>query len=100
MMTTVKDILSALDAEYSLSRAASWDKVGVQIGDGAARVDRVLVAHEITDEVIDEAAACQAIVAYHPLIFRALDNLDFQNHTARLAAKCIAQNLNVIVAHT
>lgn len=96
----VRDILQTLDAKYSLARAAKWDKVGLQIGDGSAPVSRVLVAHEINDEVIAAAANCQAIVAYHPLIFRALENLNFQNHTARLAAKCIAQNLNVIIAHT
>jgi dinuclear metal center YbgI/SA1388 family protein len=99
-MVLVKDILTAIDAEYSFSRAASWDKTGLQIGDENARVDRVLVAHEITAEVLSEASDCQAIVVYHPLIFRALENLNFQNHTARLAGQCIAQNLNVIAAHT
>jgi dinuclear metal center YbgI/SA1388 family protein len=99
-MASVKDILQALDAEYSLSRAASWDKVGLQIGDANTRVEKVLVAHEITDEVLDEAGGAQALVVYHPLIFRALENLNFQNHTARLAARAIAQNLNVIAMHT
>jgi dinuclear metal center YbgI/SA1388 family protein len=99
-MPTVKDVLSALSREYSLSRAASWDKVGLQIGDGNARVEKICVAHEITDEVLDEAKGAQAIVVYHPLIFRALENLDYKNHTARLAARCIAQNLNVVAMHT
>jgi dinuclear metal center YbgI/SA1388 family protein len=99
-MAIVKDILQALDAEYSLSRAAKWDKVGLQIGDEKARVEKIFVAHEITDDVFDEATGAQAIVVYHPLIFRALENLNFQNHTARLAARCLAQNLNVIAMHT
>jgi dinuclear metal center YbgI/SA1388 family protein len=99
-MPTVKDILQKLDAEYSLSRAANWDKVGLQIGDANARVEKIVVAHEITDEILDGAAGAQALVVYHPLIFRALENLDFKNHTARLAARCIAQDLNVIAVHT
>ncbi len=99
-MATVKDILQKLDGEYSLLRAAHWDKVGLQIGDANADVEKIIVAHEITDEVLDEAEGTQAIVVYHPLIFRALDNLDFKDHTARLAARCIAQNLNVIAMHT
>lgn len=99
-MAIVKDVLRTLDAEYSLSRAAKWDKVGLQIGDANARVEKVFVAHEITDDVLSEAEGAQAMVVYHPLLFRALENLDFVNHTARLAARCIAQNLNVIAVHT
>jgi len=99
-MTIVRDLLHSLAEQYSFSRAAKWDKVGLQIGDKTARVQRVLVAHEITDEVLNEAENYQAIVAYHPLIFRPLENLDFQNHTARLTARCVAQNLNVIAVHT
>ncbi len=96
----VRDILRALDSRYSLAKAASWDKVGLQIGDENAPVSRVLVAHEINDVVLDEASDCQCIVIYHPLIFRALENLNFQNHTARLAAQCIARGVNVIALHT
>jgi dinuclear metal center YbgI/SA1388 family protein len=96
----VRDILQTLDTAYPLSRAANWDKVGLQVGDGSATVSRVLVAHEINDEVLAEAEGCQAIVIYHPLIFRALENLNFQNHTVRLAGQCIAKGLNVIALHT
>lgn len=99
-MTTVKTLLQALEARYPLSRAASWDKVGLQIGDETAHISQVLVAHEITDKVLEEAADCQAVVVYHPLIFRPLETLNFRDHTARLSAKAIAQNLNVIAVHT
>jgi dinuclear metal center YbgI/SA1388 family protein len=99
-MSTIKALIDALDAKYSFARAASWDKVGLQIGDENARVGKVLVAHEVTGEVLDAAHGFEALVVYHPLIFRALENLNFQNHSVRLAARCIAQNLNVIAVHT
>lgn len=99
-MTTVSTLLRTLELRYPLARAASWDKVGLQVGDEAAPVSKVLVAHEITDKVLEEAAGCQAVVVYHPLIFRPLETLDFRDHTARLSAKAITQNLNIIAVHT
>ncbi|HEX8236374.1 MAG TPA: Nif3-like dinuclear metal center hexameric protein [Abditibacteriaceae bacterium] len=99
-MATVRDLLKAIDARYPLARAEKWDKTGLLIGDAQAPVQRVLVAHEVTAQTIEEARGHEALVVYHPPIFRALENLDFKNHTARLAAQCIAQGLNVIAVHT
>lgn len=99
-MTTVRDLINAIDARYPLARAEKWDKVGLLIGDGVAQVQRVLVAHEVTAQTLEEARGCQAMVVYHPPIFRALENLDFKNHTAKLAAQCIVQGLNVVAVHT
>jgi len=99
-MPTVRDLVFAIDAQYPLARAESWDRVGLQIGDENATVKRVLVAHEMTHAVLDEAIGCDALVVYHPPIFRALENLDFKNHTVKLASRCIAQGLHVVAAHT
>lgn len=99
-MAAVKAILQALNAKYSLSRAAGWDKVGLLIGDENSPFEKILIAHEVTHEVLDAAADYQALVVYHPPLFRPLENLNFQDHSVRLAARCIAQNLNVIAVHT
>jgi len=99
-MSIVNDLIHALDRQYSLSRAESWDRVGLQIGDANASVNSVLVAHEVTDAVLNEAAAFDALVVYHPLIFRPLENLDYKNHTARLAGQCLAHGLHLIAVHT
>lgn len=101
-MTTSRDIVSLLDAAYSLARAEKWDKVGLLIGDENASANRVLVAHEVTNETIDEAqkigANCLAV--YHPPLFRPLENLSFSNYSVRLAACCISGNIAVIAVHT
>lgn len=99
-MPKVADVLAALEKQYPLARAEKWDKVGLQIGDADAPVSRVLAAHEITGETLREANGCDAIVVYHPLIFRALENLDFRDHTARLAARCIEMKIAMIAMHT
>ena len=95
-----KQILAVIDARYSLARAEKWDKTGLQIGDANGDSDSVFVAHEITSAVVAQAPESSCVVVYHPLIFGALENLDFANHTARLAGECMRKNLTVIVAHT
>jgi dinuclear metal center YbgI/SA1388 family protein len=99
-MTTVRDLVKAIDARYPFARAEKWDKTGLLIGDGTARVERVLVAHEVTVQTVEEARGHDAMVVYHPPIFRALENLDFSSHTVKLAAQCIAQKLSVVAVHT
>lgn len=99
-MATVRDILKVIDAQFPLSRAESWDRVGLQIGDANAAISKVLVAHEVTQSTLEAARGCDALVVYHPLLFRPLENLDFKNHTAKLAAQCIVQGLNVMAVHT
>lgn len=99
-MPTVADLLLALDKTYSFARAESWDKVGLQVGDRNASVASVYVAYEVTDAVLDAAAGHEAIVCYHPLLFRALENLDFRNHTARLTGRLLAAGQNLISVHT
>ena len=96
----VADILRAIDAAFPFSRVEKWDRVGLLIGDANAPAARALVAHEVTDEVLDAARGYDVLVTYHPLIFRALENLDFADATARLAARCVRDGLNVIAAHT
>ena len=101
-MTTIRDIVSLLDSAYPLARAESWDKVRLLIGDANANAHRVLVAHEVTDATLDETqnANANCLVVYHPPLFKPLQNLDFSDHSVRLAARCIAANIAVIAVHT
>jgi len=99
-MSFIHQILHSLDAKFPFSRAESWDKVGLLVGDANAEVSRVLVCYEVTDAVLDAAGEAELIVAYHPLIFRPLENLNFKNHTARLVGRILAAGQNLICVHT
>jgi dinuclear metal center YbgI/SA1388 family protein len=63
--------LAALDQRIPLSKAASWDKVGLQVGDRETTCGRVGVCHEVTAAVALAAieANVDLLVAYHPLLF-------------------------------
>ena len=99
-MPQIRDLLSALDARFPFSRAEKWDRTGLLIGSREASAERVLVAYEITEQVLAQSESCDCVVTYHPLLFRPLETLDFANHTARLAADCIRRGLSVVAVHT
>ncbi len=70
-MITVEEIRAYLDQKAPFRLQESWDNSGLLVGDPAGEVRRVLVALDITDQVIQEAAErdTQLIVSHHPLIF-------------------------------
>ena len=73
-MATVNDIYDFLNDLAPVRYQMDFDNAGFLVGDGSATVERVLLALDITDEVIAEAAAlhAQLIVSHHPLIFTPL----------------------------
>lgn len=70
----VHDLVAAMEALAPVRYAEPWDNVGLLIGDPEATVHRVLLAVDYTHAVAAEAAAegCDAVVAYHPVIFKDL----------------------------
>ena len=69
-MTTVRDIEQYLYAWAPRELAESWDNVGLLVGDPEAEVRRVLVALDVTPQVVAEAIekGCQLIAAHHPVM--------------------------------
>lgn len=96
-MPTVKEITAAINAIAPFATAEDWDNSGLLVDCGGV-VDGVLVALDITGEVVNEAEAegCQLIVAHHPVIFHPLKNLAHGSVPYRLVKK----GISAICAHT
>ena len=101
-MPTIQTLLDRLDQHFPWHRVEKWDTVGLHIGDKSAPAKTVYVCYEISDAAIDEAidSGADAIVAYHPLLFRPLVSLDYANPTARLASRIVAANMALICVHS
>ena len=98
----VADLLDALDERIDLSRAADWDRVGLQVGSPHDRVERVGVCHEVTSDVVDGAlgGGITTLVAYHPLLFVPTTSF-VHGPTPEGMALALAQGrVSVIVVHT
>jgi len=98
------EVLDILHEIAPLELAAEWDNVGLllQPHDKPKAVARVLLAIDLTEAVIDEAAAFKAdlVVAYHPPIFRPLGRLSMQDATQRRILRALQAGLPVYSPHT
>ena len=98
----VRDVVLAIEAEVPLCWQESYDNAGLVVGNPDAEVERVLVALDITEEVVEEAieAGAQMVVAHHPVIFRPIKRLAWANRQQRTIAKAIAAGVALYSAHT
>jgi dinuclear metal center YbgI/SA1388 family protein len=82
--------------------AMEGDKIGLQIGRLNKKVERIMIALDVLEEVIDEAIQknVQLIIAHHPPIFRPLKNIITDSTQGRMIEKLIKHDIAVYAAHT
>ncbi|MFA9445892.1 Nif3-like dinuclear metal center hexameric protein [Egicoccus sp. AB-alg6-2] len=102
MSEQVADWLGLLHELYPPAEAASWDHVGLQVGDRSWSVSRVLVTLDVTGAVVTEAAAEPGtlVLAHHPLLFRPLPSLTPDTASGRIALAAARAGIAVAAAHT
>lgn len=97
-MITAGEIYDYLNLIAPFENAMSFDNVGLLIGGREAQSETVLLALDITNEIIREAVSknCHIIITHHPIIFHALKNISFDH----LCYSLIQNQITVISAHT
>lgn len=82
--------------------AEPWDRVGLQCGEPGMRVRRAMTALTVTRGVIEQAAAfgAEAIVAHHPLIYKDVTALRYDDRVGALLKMLAERSMALYVAHT
>ena len=98
----LQDIIAALERIAPLRLQDEWDNSGLQVGFPDAEISRVLVCLDITEAVVDEAAAkgCQLIVSHHPLLFKPLRQVSDATYQQRCVVKALSAGISIYSAHT
>ena len=80
----------------------SFDNAGLQVGLTEAEVSGALLCLDVTEKVVDEAAAlgCNLIVSHHPLLFKGLKCISGANYVQRTVMKAIQKGITVVSMHT
>lgn len=97
-MITVKDIYNFLDEFCPFKNCLDFDNVGLLLGSQKNEVNKVLLALDIVEEVLEEAQKLKVnlIITHHPIIFNNLKSISSDS----LICKLLKENINVISAHT
>lgn len=100
---TAKQLYEVFDARIPASLSEEWDNDGVMcLPDPQSEVRRVLLALDVTEDVVDYAVngGFDVIISHHPLIFKPLFDMSEENPVARKLMKLIDAGVAVFSFHT
>ena len=102
MTPTVCEIWNVLSKWAPPELAETWDNIGLQVGDPNAPVQRLMVALDATENVLEAASErkAQMVLTHHPLLFRPVSSLDISKPLPRLLAGFLRNNIALAAAHT
>lgn len=102
MSASVREICSLLERLAPKTLAEQWDNVGLLVGKKDAKIEKILVALDVTDKVVDEAIAIGAklIISHHPVIFTPISSINDDNCLGQKLLKIIENKINIYAAHT
>lgn len=80
--------------------AQDWDNVGLLVGNGEQKIERILVCIDLTSKVLQEARTknVQLIFAYHPPIFEPIKSIT--SETQPILFSAIRNNIAIYSIHT
>lgn len=101
-MAMLGEVISAVEEWYDPRFAESWDAVGLTCGDPAAEVTRVLLAVDVTPQIVAEAeaAGAQLLLTHHPLLLTAVHGVPATDPKGGLVYRMIRAGIAHYVAHT
>lgn len=98
----VYELLDFLEQHFPARFAMQDDKNGLEIQIGSVEIKNVLVTHELTEKVIEEAVKleCQLILTYHPFIYFPIKNIYSNDRLGKLLTNIIKNDLSIVSLHT
>ena len=99
---TIGAIGEALEAWAPRGTAQSYDNVGLQVGDARRRVERALIALDMTPAVYEEARRQGAtlVITHHPLLFSPLRSVTADGFVSSLALRLAEAGIALYSIHT
>lgn len=98
----IDDLAALIEQRSPLELQEEWDNSGIQIRASNDDIEAVLVALEVTSEVIGEALEnkVNAIVTHHPLFFNPVKQVDCNNITGNYIIRLVREGISVYSSHT
>ncbi len=94
----IKEIYNFLDSIAPFNTSAEWDNCGLSVGSLDFDVTKIIVALDVTADVIDAAvdSGAQLVITHHPLLFTPVSHIEADS----LVYKAVKSGLTFISSHT
>ncbi len=98
----IADVIRYLEEIFPRTYAESFDNTGLLVGDPTQKLSGIIVAHDVLEEVVEEAYRKKAnlIIAFHPIIFSGLKSLTGKTYVERTVMKAIKYGVAIYSPHT
>jgi dinuclear metal center YbgI/SA1388 family protein len=98
----ISDILGIINKKYPFALAEEWDNVGLQLGDPATTVTRIMIALDPLPQIIAQALDqnCNLLITHHPLIFSPLHQITTSTSTGHSLLQAAQGGLALMAMHT
>ena len=99
---TVAQAIAVLERLYPPALAESWDKVGLVVGDPAAKIHKIALAVDPTLKATAQAIEWGAdlMVVHHPLLLRPVSSVAATSFKGAIIHRLIKANCALFTAHT
>lgn len=96
----LEKIVDLLDVRLKINIAESWDNCGLLLGRYEQDIQKILLALELTEEILEEAKeeGCNLIITHHPAIFSGLKKITDRGEA--LLYRAIKEDIAIYSAHT
>lgn len=97
-----KDLMRILNAIAPFSMAEEYDNPGLIVGNLDTEIRGILLALDLTEDVIKEAESKDAnvIITHHPFIFNPIKKIDTSSRDGRIISSLISKNICSVAMHT
>ncbi len=98
----IKELIDFFEELAPSSFQESYDNAGLIVGNREEELKGVLIALDVTEEVVQEAIdlGINLIVAHHPIVFSGLKRFNGNNYVERTVIKAIKNDIAIFAAHT
>ena len=102
MLATVNDLVELLEELMPSNLAEDWDNVGLMLGRKGKTVKKILLALDLSKEVVEQAVAqkIDLIITHHPAIFKKLKRVVDNDWQQDLLLTLAENGIAVYSAHT
>lgn len=101
-MVTTKDILRLLDTIAPFNIAEEWDNSGLQVGDPAWEVKKIMIALDVTMPLMKAAKNwnCDLVLTHHPLMITPENSFDFSRMPGQAIFASAVDQISIVSLHT
>ena len=97
-----RDIMKVIETTYPKHAALEWDNVGLLVGRTDKEIQKIYVALDATDAVIERAVASNVdmLITHHPLLFSPLKKITDEHFIGGRVVKLLQHDISYYAMHT